>query len=280
VANTQVYVLDAWGQSTPLGVPGELYIGGADLALGYLNRPELTAAAFIPDPFGRVPGARLYKTGDLVRYLPDGLLQFMGRIDYQVKLRGFRIEPGEVESVLGEHPAVHQAVVVCVTLENMPGNNQLVACIVPSQTVAPTAGDLRDFLKKKLPDYAIPSAFLILETLPLTTSGKVDRQTLLALAKSRPQSEEARVAPRTAIEKTLADIWAQVMNLEKIGIYDNFFDLGGHSLVATQIIYRINHAFRLTLPLRSIFEESTIAGLALLVEERILEEIAPQTDHE
>jgi surfactin family lipopeptide synthetase A len=266
IANTQLYILDPMLQPVPIGVPGELYIGGDGLARGYLNRPDLTAEKFIPNPFGSEPGARLYKTGDLARHRPDGNLEFLGRLDHQVKLRGFRIELGEIEAVLGGHPAVREAVVV--VREDVPGDVRLVAFVVSDREPAPPSRELRAFLQAKLPDYMIPSVFIRLDALPLTPNGKVDRRALPAPDQARPAPEDAFVAPRTPVEEELARIWAQVLGLERVGIHDNFFALGGHSLLATRVVSRLRDTFHTELPLRSLFEAPTVAGLALTIAQR------------
>jgi acyl carrier protein len=224
----------------------------------------LTTEKFIPNPFSDEPGARLYKTGDLVRYLADGNIEFLGRIDHQVKLRGFRIELGEIEAVLGQHPAVQTTVVTA--REHSAGDKRLVAYIVPKSQQAPTIDELRCFLKQKLPDYMVPGAFVMLEALPLTPNGKVDRRALPAPDSSRPDQLVTFVAPGTAVEQQLADIWADVLTLEKLGIHDNFFELGGHSLLATQIISRVRQALCVELPLRTLFEAPTVAELAACLE--------------
>jgi amino acid adenylation domain-containing protein/FkbM family methyltransferase len=265
IANTRLYILDRYLQPVPIGVSGELCIGGAGVTRGYINRPELTAEKFITDPFSSESGARLYKTGDLARYLPDGNIEFLGRIDHQVKIRGFRIEPGEIEAVLSQHAAVREAVVV--SREDVPGEKRLVAYLVLSKNSGSTTSELRGFLQQKLPDYMIPSVFVFLESLPLTPNGKIDRRALPAPDHARPEMEEGYVAPRTLIEELIAEIWAEVLKLEKIGIHDNFFDLGGHSLVATQVISRARESFQVELPLRRLFESPTIAGLAERIEE-------------
>ncbi len=266
IANTQIYILDQYNQPVPIGVPGELHIGGAGLARGYLNRRELTQEKFIPNPFNETEGSRLYKTGDLVRYLPDGNINYIGRIGNQVKIRGFRIELGEIEAVLSQNGNIQ---VCCVIArEDTPGQKQLVAYIVPQKEVMPTTGELRQFLKAKLPEYMLPQAFVILEALPLTRNGKVDRH---ALPIPNLQSEIADkfVAPRNPIEETLFSIWTQVLRLESVGIHDNFFELGGHSLLATQVISRLQEAFGTALPLRSLFESPTIAELGQVILEQL-----------
>ncbi|MGH7835123.1 MAG: phosphopantetheine-binding protein, partial [Candidatus Binatia bacterium] len=245
-------------QPVPAGATGELCIGGVGLARGYLNRPELTAEKFIPNPFNGGPGERLYRTGDLARYLPDGNVEFLGRIDHQAKVRGYRIEPGEIEAVLRGHPQVSEAVVLP---EDGPAGKRLVAYVVSIQDRV-EVGELRTFLKARLPEYMIPLTFAFLDSLPLTPSGKIDRRALPKPDQSRPELESAFVTPRTPTEKLLARTWAEILKLEKIGIHDNFFELGGHSLLATQVISRLRDAFRVDLPLRSLFESPTVAGLA------------------
>ncbi|HIP97643.1 MAG TPA: amino acid adenylation domain-containing protein, partial [Anaerolineae bacterium] len=270
IDNTQIHLLDKHLQLVPIGVPGELYIGGDSLARGYLNRPGLTAERFLPDPFSEEPGARLYKTGDLARYLPDGNIEFLGRADHQVKIRGFRVELGEIEAVLGGHPALREVVVLA--REDGSGSKRLVAYVIPAQKPVPTVSELRDFLKEKLPEYMVPSAFVTLEALPLTPSGKVDRRALPAPDGARPELEGAFVAPRTPVEKELAGIWTQVLGVERVGIYDNFFDLGGHSLLATQVISRVRTTYQVDLPLRRLFETPTVAGLAALIAQSLAEQ--------
>jgi len=260
IANTQIYILDSHLQPVPIGVPGDLYIGGDGLARGYLNRPDLTKERFIPNPFSDEPGARLYKTGDLARYLPDGNIEFLGRIDGQVKIRGFRIELGEIENVLGQAPGVREAVVLA--REDTPGEKRLVAYMVPDRKLSLPTGELRTFLKEKLPEYMVPSAFVVLERLPLTPNGKVDRKALPAPDTSRPDFSGAFVAPRNSVEEVLAGIWTDVLKLECVNVHDNFFDLGGHSLLAIRVISRVRQAFRIEIPLRALFENPTVAGLA------------------
>ena len=261
IANSQVYILDAYQQQVPIGVPGELYIGGAGLGRGYLNRPELTAERFIPNPFNKEISSqksKLYKTGDLVCYLPDGNLRFLGRIDHQVKIRGFRIELGEIEVILGSHPQVQKVVVMA--RDDASGHKILVAYI-GSQGLSVSSSNLRNFLKQKLPEYMIPSAFVILETMPLTPNGKVNRKALPS-----PEGEFMRkrdfVSPRTPTEKIVANIFASVLKISEVSIYDNFFELGGHSLLANQVIYCIPQELGVELPLTTIFELPTVAELS------------------
>ncbi|KAB8318928.1 amino acid adenylation domain-containing protein [Tolypothrix campylonemoides VB511288] len=260
-ANVQVYILDENLQPVPVGQSGELHIGGVGLARGYLNRPELTKEKFIRNPFSSVPGARLYKTGDLARYLPDGNIEFLGRIDHQVKIRGFRIELGEIEATLGQHPALQQNLVI--VREDIPGDKRLVAYVVvhPEQ-VAPTSSELRGFLQGKLPEYMVPKAFVFLDVIPLNPNGKVDRRALRAPDTADFSDANSFVEPRNATEEVLAAIWAQVLGLERVGMHDNFFEFGGNSLLATQVISRIRQRFDVEIPLRLLFETPTIAGLA------------------
>jgi acyl-CoA synthetase (AMP-forming)/AMP-acid ligase II/acyl carrier protein len=268
IANTQIYLLDSYLKPVPIGVAGELYIGGDGLARGYLNRPDLTAEKFIPNPFSDEPGARLYRSGDLGRYLPEGNIEFLGRVDHQVKVRGFRIELGEIESVLGRHSGVREAVVVAREDDEeklKPADKRLVAYVVFRQEHPLTAHELRSFLKQKLPEYMVPSAFVFLERLPLTPNGKVDRRALPAPDGSRPELESGYVAPQTPVEEALTKIWEEVLKLERVGIHDNFFDLGGHSLVATQVMSRVRAALRVELPLRTLFERPTIAELSSVI---------------
>ncbi|MEG4455770.1 amino acid adenylation domain-containing protein [Microcoleus sp. N9_A1] len=274
IANTQIYILDSYLQSVPIGVPGQLYIGGENLARGYLNRPELTAEKFIPNPFDTQAKTRLYKTGDLARYLPDGNIEFIGRIDDQVKIRGFRIELGEIEAVLGQHPDIAQAVVVAP--EDEMAQKRLVAYLISEQKSAPSSSELRRFLATKLPEYMVPWAFVMLKSLPLTPNGKIDRRSLPEPDEMRPELTENFVAPRTNIEEVLAAIWAEVLKLEKVGIYDNFFELGGHSLLATQVISRVRQAFQVELPLHRLFESATVADFAVAITQKQVE----QTDSE
>ena len=265
IANTRIYLLDGDLRPVPIGVAGELYIGGAGVARGYLNRSELTAEKFIPDPYSVEPGARLYRTGDLACYFLDGNIEYLGRIDHQVKIRGFRIELGEIESVLSQHHSVLENVVMA--REDNSGDHRLVAYVITRNEASVTISALRDFLKEKLPEYMVPSAFVFLDSLPLTPNGKLDRAALPQPDQTRPELRVAFIAPRTPVEALLAKIWAEVLNLERVGIHDNFFELGGHSLLATQVVSRVRQAFQMELPLRSLFEIPTVAGLAECIEE-------------
>lgn len=266
IANTQIYLLDAAQQSVPIGVPGEIYIGGDGVVRGYLNRPELTAERFIPNPFSPDPQARLYRTGDLARYLPDGNLQYYQRLDNQVKVRGFRIELGEIEATMTQHLEVKEAVVVVRPTEG--GENILVGYVVP---VTPGADaqvipQLRKFLQGKLPEHLLPNLFVGLETLPLTPNGKIDRNALPQPDAIRRDLLTRYVAPRTLVEKQIAEIWSQVLKLDPVGINDNFFELGGYSLLAIQIVSRLRPALNVEIPLPILFELPTIAALAERVE--------------
>ncbi|MDH3600117.1 MAG: amino acid adenylation domain-containing protein [Candidatus Tectomicrobia bacterium] len=261
IANVAVYVLDGYGEPVPVGVAGELCLGGASVARGYHQRPGLSAERFRPNPFG---AGRLYHTGDLGRYLPDGALEFLGRLDSQVQLRGFRIELGEIEAVLGQHPAVQEVAVVL--REESSGPPHLVAYVVSREEGEADGAEWRRFLRDQLPEYMVPSLFVSLDALPLTPNGKVDRRALPAPDASSFSAATAYAAPRTATEATLATIWGEVLGREQVGIHDDFFALGGHSLLSIQMIARIQNAFGIRLPVRTIFEQATVAGLAGLVE--------------
>jgi amino acid adenylation domain-containing protein len=266
VANTQFYILDKNLQPIPICVPGELHIGGDGLARGYFNRPELTAEKFIPNPFAN--GQRIYKTGDLARYLPDGNIECLGRSDHQVKIRGFRIELGDIESALRQKSGVNEALVVA--REDVPGDKRLVAYLATQNGNPITISELREFLKSKLPEYMVPSAFVFLEKFPLTPSGKIDRKVLPTPEQVRSDSGKPFVAPNTPLEIDLAQIWSEVFHIEKIGRDDNFFELGGHSLLAIQIIARIRQKLGVELPLPEIFKAPTIGRLAEIILELFL----------
>ncbi|OUL26116.1 non-ribosomal peptide synthetase [Nostoc sp. 106C] len=258
IANTQIYILDNNLQLVPVGVPGELYIGGDGLARHYFNRPDLTTSKFLPNTYSNIPGSYLYKTGDLVRYLEDGNIEFLGRIDQQVKIRGFRIELGEIEAIISQHPAVRQAVVN--VQKDISGNKFLVACFLPETESTVTVRDLRCFLQNKLPEYMLPTGFVELQTLPLTTNGKVNRKLLPGFDQSHSELEKVYVAPRNTQEEQLTRIWAEVLGLEKIGIYDDFFELGGNSLLIMQLFARICQVFKIDLPIQTIFVAPTVAA--------------------
>ena len=261
IANTEIYILDSHMQQVPIGVPGELHIGGNGLARGYLNQPELTAEKFVPNPFNGKSETRLYRTGDRARYLPDGNIEFLGRIDNQVKIRGYRIELGEIETILNEHPAVKDNVVVARECGSWQ-EKSLVAYVVLRQQSASSVAELRSFLKEKLPEYMVPSEFLTLDALPQAPNGKIDRNALPLPDGPRPQLEQGFIDPRTDIEELVAQVWREVLKVEKVGVYDNFFDLGGHSLLATRVGARLRNNFSIDLPLRKLFELPTVAELA------------------
>jgi amino acid adenylation domain-containing protein/thioester reductase-like protein len=265
IANTRVYVLDARMQPVPVGVPGEVHIGGIGLARGYRNRPELTAERFVPDPFAAAPEGRLYRTGDRARWLPNGMLEYLGRTDHQVKVRGFRIELGEIEAVLASHPQV--AACAVLAREDTPGDRRLVAYVAGRDGQAPQVSDLRALLKEKLPEYMMPSAFVVLEALPATASGKVDRKALPAPGEGRRELDREYVPPRTPLETALAGAWAEVLRVERVGVHDNFFELGGHSLLATHLAGRLRKTVGIDVPLRALFTGPTVAHLARYLSE-------------
>jgi acyl carrier protein len=260
IDHTRLFVVDRGGELALPGVPGELWIAGDGVARGYLGRPDLTAERFIADPFSGISGARLYRTGDLVRWTQDDL-EFLGRIDHQIKVHGFRIEPGEIEAALDRHPGVARSVVV---VQDRAGDHHLIAHYAPSPTGQPQAHELREWLRARLPEYMIPSAFVAHAALPLSPSGKVDRKALLG-AEWRSAGDK-QVAPRTPVEEMLAGIWAEVLGIERVGATDHFFDLGGHSLVATRVTSRLRSAFGVEVPLRDLFEAPVLADLAGRVE--------------
>jgi amino acid adenylation domain-containing protein len=258
VANTQPYILNRYMQPVPIGIPGELYLGGIQVGRGYMNRPELTAEKFIPDPFRQEPGARLYKTGDLCRYLPDGNVEYIGRTDFQVKIRGLRIELGEIEFVIGQHPDIREAVVVA---RDEGGDKRLVAYMIAKDGKKVNLDELRGHLKEKLADYMVPSAFIQMDSFPLTSSGKVDRRAL-PVPEGKRQIETLFVAPESEIEKTIAGIWKDVLKLEKVGTRDNFFDLGGHSLLLVRVMNRIQQSLGKDITIVDMFQRPTIHDLA------------------
>lgn len=277
LANTRFYVLDQFMNPVPIGIYGELSIGGAGLAHGYLGRPELTAEKFVPDPFGGEPGARLYRTGDLVRYREDGNLEFGGRLDHQVKVRGFRIELGEVEAALLRHASVRAAVVVA--REDQPGEQRLIAYVVGNASI-PTPGEWRTFLIQRLPEYMIPPVFVSLEELPLLPNGKVNRRALPAADASRPELRRAFVAPENPTQERLAEIWMSVLGIDRVGIYDDFFELGGDSILATRLVSRIRRIFEVELPLRELFWKSTVFELAAAIEELVIRQLENLSEEE
>lgn len=278
IDNVQIYLMDEEMRQVPAGQPGELYIGGAGVATGYLNRPELTRERFVPDPFSAIPGARLYKTGDLARSLPDGQIAFLGRADYQVKIRGYRIEPNEIVAVLNTHPAVQTSAVIA--RDTHAGDKQLVAYVVLNKTFNVTVEDLRAALGNQLPDYMIPAIYVVIEAIPSTSNGKVDRALLPEPDEENMLRDSESVSSITPIEKRLGEIIAPLLKLEHVGVEDNFFMLGGHSLLGTQVITRISATFGINLTLRSLFDAPTVRLLAVTVEEAILEKLAAMSEEE
>ncbi|HEX7239911.1 MAG TPA: amino acid adenylation domain-containing protein, partial [Longimicrobiaceae bacterium] len=270
IAGTRAYVLDAGLRPVPPGVPGELYAGGAGLARGYLDRPETTAERFVPDPFGGESGARLYRTGDRVRWSARGEVEFLGRMDQQAKVRGFRVEPGEVEAALHAHPRVREAVVV--VREDAPGERRLVAYVVPAEGEAPSVEELRGHLRGRLPEYMLPSALVTLDALPLTPNGKLDRR---ALPAPEPRSARQYVSPRSATEVRVAGIWAELLGAERVGVHDNFFELGGHSLLLVRLHARLQEQFGGEISLAELFRFATLAELARHLDRREADD-APQ----
>ncbi|MDP1708090.1 MAG: amino acid adenylation domain-containing protein, partial [Gammaproteobacteria bacterium] len=302
VHNTQLYLLDSWLEPVPVGVPGEICVAGVQVGRGYLHRPDLTAERFIPNPFDQT-GKPMYCTGDMGLYREDGTIEFLGRLDHQVKIRGVRIEPGEIEAQILSFPQVEDALVV--VREEGAGGKRLVAYVVcgndeigrepsrppslavgrigslPIATLPPSLAveQLREHLAARLPTAMMPSAFVLLETMPLSANGKIDRKAL-PQPDMAGQSNRAYVAPRNSVEEILAEIWKDVLDIEQVGVADNFFELGGHSLLAVQVLSRIRKAFSIDVPLRRLFEASTIEALALLVEEFLLEHLNAMTEEE
>jgi amino acid adenylation domain-containing protein len=278
IANTTVYILDENLQQAPNGASGELYIGGAGVARGYLKRPDITAERFIRDPFSATPGARLYKTGDLACQLPDGQIAYLGRIDDQIKILGYRIEPNEIVAVLDRHPSIQSSVVVA--RGNSCEEKRLAAYVVMRNGVPTAAADLRSFLQNELPDYMVPSIFVCLEALPLTPNGKVDRAALPNPDPENTLRDEPFTAPRTPIEERLARILTTLLNLNEVSVNDNFFLLGGHSLLGTQLIAKIRGAFGVELGLRTLFDTPTIVDLSTEIERLILARVESMTEDE
>lgn len=274
VANTQMYILDRYMQPAPVGIPGQLHIGGVQVACGYLNRPEVTAEKFVPDPFRSDSQARLYKTGDLARYLPDGNIEYLGRIDHQVKLQGFRIELGEIESVLNRHPVIRAAVVT--VYGDTAAEKRLVAYLV-SEIGSPLNDRLlRDYLKKRLPDHMVPATFMWLDALPLSSNGKIDRRRLPAPVQER-SSTETYQAPGNEMEKTIAEIWRDVLKVDKVGIEDNFFDLGGNSFFSILVVARMREALGIDIPVTRIFQYPTVTSLARCLRDGKTNRAVPRT---
>ena len=261
IANTQLYILDRDMQIVPIGVPGELYIGGKGVVRGYLKRSELTAERFMPDQFGAEPGARLYRTGDTARYLPDGNIQFLGRVDHQVKIRGFRIELGEIEAALLQRQEISESVVLAAGDEE----KRLIAYLVSRDGQRVALSELREYLKQRLPEYMAPSLYVWLEKMPLTSNGKIDRMALPEAKEAGVARKREYVAPSGPVEEALADIWSELLGVEKVGVHDNFFELGGHSLLLTQVVLRVRLAFSFDMPLRALFDAPTIKQLSVAI---------------
>jgi acyl carrier protein len=274
VQNMQAYLLDRHLYLVPTGVPGEIFVSGVGLARGYLNRPATTAEKFLPNPFGGTPGQRLYMTGDMGRYLPDGQVEFLGRLDNQVKVKGYRMELEEIEAVLRQCPGVASAVVLA--REDSSGDQELVAYVVNDASKQASVKNILQFLHERMPNYMVPSSYVLLESMPVTTHGKIDRKALPPPKRIDAETEENFVPPRTPVEELLAGIWAELLNLERVSIHDNFFDLGGRSLNATQLMSRIRNTLQIELPLDSLFNTPTVAGLASLVEKTRSISQAPQ----
>jgi amino acid adenylation domain-containing protein len=271
VDNTRIYGVDRTGGPRAIGTAGELCIGGVQLARGYYRRPALTAERFVPDGLSGVSGGRLYRTGDLARWRPDGVVEFLGRIDHQVKVRGFRVELGEIEAVLGAHPAVRDAA-VALTREK----DDLVGCVVlrGGDDEEESLDQIREHLRNRLPDYMVPALLRPVEDIPLSPNGKVDRRMLAELAQGAPRRRRAEyLAPRTEMEELLHTVWTELIAAPRIGVLDNFFDLGGHSLHATRHMYRVRELLEVDLPVRALYEAPTIAQMATLVENRLMEEL-------
>ena len=278
IANTQLHILDEQLQPVSIGDVGEIYIGGVALARGYLNRPELTAEKFIDHPFSTESGERLYKTGDRGRFLPDGQLAFVGRVDHQIKIRGYRIEPGEIVEALNRQPVIQKSYVVA--REDIEGDKRLVAYIVLHQEEQISAGELREALLETLPDYMVPATFVRLADLPYTPNGKVDQAALPAPDATNSIRDAVMALPTTSIEKRLDRIVSALLGIEQIDIDDNFFMLGGHSMLGTQVITRVAEIFDIALPLRALYEAPTVRELAAEIEQRIVEKISAMSEEE
>ncbi len=278
IANTQIYILDEQLQQVPIGTIGELYIGGTGLASGYLHRPELTAERFIANPFSTEAGSRLYKTGDLARYLPDGQLLFMGRSDDQIKIRGFRIEPDEITAMINRHQSINTSLVIA--REDVPGEKRLVAYLVLADNEGLTVDTLREALREQLPDYMIPSAFVVLDAVPITLNGKIDRKALPAPDETNTLREQEVALPGTPTEERVSEIVTSLLNLDRVGVDENFFLLGGHSLLGTQLITRISEAFGVELSLRTLFSSPTIQELSSEIEQLIFAQLEAMSDEE
>ena len=278
IANTEIYILNERMQQVPIGEPGEIYIGGAGLARGYRNRPDLTSERFVPNPFSSESDARLYQTGDLARYLPDGQIAFLGRVDEQIKIRGFRVEPAEIVTVLDQHPAVKVSIVLAREFE--PGDKRLVAYFVPTPKVQPTHTELHNFLAARLPEYMVPATFVKLDSLALNPSGKVDRAALPEPNAGNLLRDGAFVEPQTSVEKRVTDILAELLHLEQVSAEDNFFLLGGHSLMGAQLIAKVRDVFNVELSLRSLFDAPTVAKLSAKIETALLAKLEAMSEDE
>jgi len=263
IANIETYILSSEGQPVPVGVAGELLLGGVGLARGYLSRPGLTAERFIPNPFSKEPGARLYRTGDLARFLPGGEIEYLGRIDHQVKIRGFRIELGEIEAALVRHEGVQESVVVAAP--EAGGGQRLVAYVVAAAGHEPKPAELRGHLLQTLPEYMAPQSFVFLDALPLSSNGKIDRKALPSPEQGRADDAAPFVAPRTPLEAEVAAMWCELLGVEEVGIHDSFFELGGHSLLLTQLASRLRNAFGVDLPLRVLFNAPTVVEMTVAI---------------
>jgi acyl-CoA synthetase (AMP-forming)/AMP-acid ligase II/acyl carrier protein len=271
IDGVEIYILDEQRRPVSDGGAGEIYVGGAGLGRGYRNRPDLTAERFVPNPFSAVAGARLYRTGDLARRLPNGEIAFLGRIDEQVKVRGYRVEPSEVSTVLGQHPAVESSIVVAT--EDAPGEKHLVAYVVLASGATVSASALREYLRQRLPDYMVPAAFVAIPKLPVTEQGKINRAALPAVNGNR-LPDEVYVAPRTLVEEELVKILAPLLKVNRVGVNDNFFLLGGHSLMGTQVIARVSESFGVDLTLLKLFDHPTVAEMSAEIENLILAKLA------
>jgi amino acid adenylation domain-containing protein len=278
IANTEIYILNERMRQVPIGEPGEIYIGGAGLARGYRNRPDLTSERFVPNPFSSEPDARLYQTGDMARYLPDGQVEFLGRVDEQIKIRGFRVEPAEIVTVLDQHQSVKASIVLAREVE--PGDKHLIAYFVPAGMVHPTHAELRNFIAARLPDYMVPATFVKLDSLPLNPSGKVDRAALPGPNAANMLRDDAFVEPRTTIEKRVAEIVAALLDLEQVSAADNFFLLGGHSLLGAQLIAKLRDVFTVELSLRGLFDAPTVAKLSARIEAVLLTKLEAMSEDE
>jgi acyl-CoA synthetase (AMP-forming)/AMP-acid ligase II len=277
LANFKIHILDRFFEPVTVKVPGEIFVGGDGLAQGYLNRPDLTAEKFLPDPFSSTPGARLYRTGDLARYSADGQIEFLGRLDFQVNIRGYRIELGEIETALSQFPTIEKAVVV---LKGDESSEKHLVAYVASKNRDLRTGEVLNHLRRRLPEYMIPAAIVVLDHIPLTPNGKVDRRSLPEPDLKAARNELVYEPPSNPAQQALSEIWSEVLKVDQVGINDDFIQLGGHSLLATQVIARVRDRFEIDLPVRSVFERPTIKEFAGLVEEVILNEIEAMSPDE